>query len=347
MATLKDIAKKSGVSTATVSYVVNNGPKSVMPETRARVLAAIAAMNYHPNAHARGLRGKKTNTIGVVFPHVVHEPFENAYFGPVLGGIIDAATQRKKATMLFTAFDFDEVETCAPSLCDGRCDGFLILAPRRTTRLVGDLQARNVPVVVVGTHPEGAEALTVDADNVKGGHLATRHLIEIGHRRIGIISDGDPRTCSLERLEGYRKALDEAGIEFDPSFVCDIAPYEAGDDELGQWLVARREMITAVFCTQDYIAARAIEAAGQCGLHVPNDLSVVGFDDNICAVTSEPPMTTIRQPMRQIGLRAAEALFDCIDAVDSEPTGILFDVQLIQRASSAPPRGAATATPPE
>jgi LacI family transcriptional regulator len=339
MATLKDIARRSGVSTATVSYVVNNGPRSVLPATRERVLEAIADLNYHPNAHARGLRGKKTNTIGVVFPHIVEAPFENVYFGPVLAGIIDIATQRKKATMLFTAFDWDEAERSAPQLCDGRCDGFLVVAPLRETRLVGDLLAREVPAVVIGTHPALARVDTVDADNIQGGRLAANYLASLGHRRIGIVLDEALRTSTAERLEGFRIGLRECGLPTDDRLVIQ-RPADGKPRSLVEFRTWLRDPVsrpTAIFCVQDDSACRAVDYATDIGLRVPEDLSIVGFDDIACAASCSPPLTTIRQPMRQIGFRAAELLCERIDAFRTEPHDFLLDVQLIERCSTAPP----------
>lgn len=206
MATLRDIAKACGVSTATVSYVVNKGPRQVLPATRERVLKAISDLGYHPNAHARGLRGLRTNTLGIVFPHS-QQPFENDYFAPVLSGIVDVATQRRMATMLVTGLSWEEAENSAPRLCDGRCDGFILIAPLRRCHLAQDLMARKVPVVVVGTHPENVSVDTVDADNVGGARLAVEYLIKLGHRKIAIAT-GDPHsTSSWERLAGYRQTL--------------------------------------------------------------------------------------------------------------------------------------------
>ncbi len=338
MATLKDIAQRCGVSTATVSYVVNKGPRQVLPETRERVLTAIADLNYHPNAHARGLRGMKTNTIGVVFPHVVSAPFENAYFGPVLAGIIDVATQHQKATMLFTAFDWEEADTSAPQLCDGRCDGFIVLAPLRRSQLVADLKKRKVAVVVVGTHPDGQCVDTVDAANEEGARLAVNHLAALGHRRIAIATDWDQRTSSTERLAGYKTALKENGLRFDESLVlAGAGASQAGFEKVfADVLSDPASRPTAIFCVQDGIADLALRVSRELGIRVPQQLSIVGFDDVGSASSFSPPLTTVRQPMREIGFRAAELLCERMGETLGSPRDIYFDVQLIERETTAP-----------
>src|SRR5580658_5243478 len=178
MPTVKDIALRSGVSTATVSYVLNDGPRAVLPATRERVLKAIADLDYHPNPHARSLRGKRTNALGVVFPHRIAQPFENAYFGPVLAGIMDVTTRRKMATMLFTGLEWGEAEFNPSQLCDGRCDGLLVIAPPRQGTWIQDMLNRKAQVVVIGTHVDDAEVDSVDVNNVAGARQALRHLFE-------------------------------------------------------------------------------------------------------------------------------------------------------------------------
>ncbi len=346
MATLKDIAKICGVSITTVSYVLNNSDRKVLPATRLRVLDAMATLNYQPNAHARALKGVRTPVIGVVFPHPTL-PFRNVYFGPVLEGIVSVATERKIATMLFTGFTWEETENGAQALFNGICDGFILVAPRRDSQFAHDALMRAVPLVMVGSNPADPNAVVVDANNRHGGRLATEHLLELGHRRIAMILGAEPpnasgvtdldgsATSSLERQEGYSEALRAYGITPDPALTTTIGE----DSDLARESIARllqEQKPTAVFGFNDGAAYKTVEVCRQLGLRVPQDLSVVGFDDIASSATYDPPLTTIRQPIQKIGSRAVELLCDQIGGMDLRGHRFMMDVQLIQRRSTTP-----------
>jgi len=347
--TLKDIAKASGVSTATVSYVLNNGPRAVLPATRDRVRSVIEEFGYRPNAAARGLKGKRTHTFGIVFPHEGAEPLANEYFSEVLSGILSVASRRKQVVMLFTGMSWQEIEQNIPFFTDGRCDGFLFLAPPANSRFLTQFTNRNRKIVLLGTRAWGIPVATVDADNVLGGRLATRYLIELGHRKIGMVTADPASTSTPERLQGFREEMAAQGIPVDERLVVagHYAPLvaEAAAERL---LTQRGETgVTAVFCAHDTIAEATIRKARQHGLRVPEDLSVVGFDDLPFASKTDPPLTTVRQPLRDIGAAAASMLLELVDdlAVDDPagddedpeemPTEQLFDVEVIVRSTTA------------
>jgi DNA-binding LacI/PurR family transcriptional regulator len=344
MITLKDIAKACGVSTATVSYVVNGGPRPVLPATRARVLKAVSDLGYHPNLAARSLMGKRTCTFGVVFPHVVACPFDNQYFAAVLAGIIDAATERKQIAMLFTGMSWQEAEQSVPLFSDGRCDGFLFVAPPPHSQLVKTLAERGTNVVLLGTSPLGLNVASVDVDNVKGSRMATQHLLDLGHRRIGMLKNDSVSTSMTERLQGFREALDLHGLSgadapvylFDHRQDIPYAPRSSYDVTYQLLQTAEGKELTALVCTHDSTAIFATEAAKALGRRVPEDLSVIGFDDLPIAITQSHPITTIRQPLRQIGATAATTLFDLIENETRCSGSKLFDVQLIERSSTGP-----------
>jgi LacI family transcriptional regulator len=344
MATLKDIAKMCGVSTATVSYVLNNSQRQVLPATRARVLEAIAEIGYQPNAHARALKGVRTAVIGVVFPHIT-VPFANVYFGPVLEGVVSVATERRMATMLFTGFTWEETEQSAQRLFNGVCDGFILVAPKYDSQLARDLLKLGVPQVMVGTNPADPRVPSIDADNRAGGKLATEHLLSLGHRQIGIVlgwraprpavpNELEQMSSSLERHNGYLDALQAWGVEPDPGLVAINC-----DDELSSKReiarVLREHRPTAVFSCNDGGAYRTIEVCREMGLHVPEDVSVIGFDDIAMSASYDPPLTTVRQPISQIGAKAVEILCDQIDGKALDVRRVLMEVQLIERRSTA------------
>lgn len=338
MATLKDIAKATGVSVATVSYVINNGPREVAPATRERVLAAIREYNYRPNAAARGLRGKSTDTFGVVFPHVVTQPFDNTYFAPIVAGILDTATERSFSCMLYTGVDWVGVEANASVYTDGRCDGLIVMAVPKESPLIKALSDFGIPFVLVGTHPAQVEANTVDTDNVQGAMLATLHLLDLGHRRIGMIQGNADSSSNDERTRGFFLAHEKRGVPADPDLI--IPSVYSEDAAYASAVIALsrepEERPTALFCGNDMLAQMIYVAAEEFGLQIPNDLSVVGFDDYAFAQGLVPGLTTIRQPLRAIGAQAAEILLSRIRNPEIPPASLLFEPKLIVRNSTAP-----------
>lgn len=339
MVTLKDVALASGVSTATVSYVVNKGPRTVTAETRERVLQTIARLGYQPNFAARSLMGKRTHTFGVVLPHVVPHPFDNHYFGGVLSGVIDEATERKQFAMLFTGLDWGEAEKSVPYFCDGRCDGFIFVAPPPNSSLVATIIERQKHVVLVGTHPGATSVSYVDIDNVEASRMATRHLLDLGHQDIALLQGRTGTTSTMQRLEGFKSALAERGIPSDRvPIVPDRKPDETSFDVALRLLQSPEgKGLTGLVCGHDSIALGAMEAVRAIGKRVPEDISVVGFDDVPWAQSSDPQITTVRQPLREIGASAASILLDIIENPGSPPRGKVLGGRLIVRGSSAPP----------
>ena len=346
MPTLKDIARKCGVSTATVSYVVNNSGQKVLPATRDRVLKVVAEMGYQPNAYARALKGFRTKVIGVVFPHVT-VPLTNVYFGPVLEGILAQATERRMATMLLTGFTWEETEQGAEREFSGICDGFLLIAPRRDSQFASDLAKSGVPLVCVGAQVAEARVSSIDADNRAGGKLATEHLLELGHRRIAMIltqensspsSVGKPEQhmwSAIERQHGYWDALISSGLEADRDLTATIS-HDPVSSRLAVRNLLEKQKPTAVFCCNDGAAYRTVEVCRELGLRVPEDLSVIGFDDIAKSDTFDPPLTTIRQPIADIGANAVEMLCALIDNRARQVEHRLMPVELIQRRSTTP-----------
>lgn len=336
-----------GVSTATVSYVVNNSARPLLPETRERVLKAVAEVGYQPNAYARALKGVRTPVVGVVFPHVT-VPLTNVYFGPLLEGIIAQATERRMATMLLTGFTWEETEQGLQREFSGICDGFLLVAPRTDSHLVRDLANSSVPFLIVGSQVAHACVPSIDADNRMGGRLATEHLLALGHTRIGLVmfsdgatplTSGEPNAAtifSLERRQGYLDALSAAGLKHDPRLTATIT------GEPTTACSAIHELInlgkpTAVFGCNDGAAFRTIEVCRELGIRVPEDLSVIGFDDISSSATFDPPLTTIRQPISEIGSKAVEMLCYQIGDQPQPAEHHLIPVELIQRRSTSRP----------
>lgn len=339
MPTIRDVAKASGVSPATVSYVLNNGPKRVKPHTKERVLRTMREMNYHPSAVARGLSRKRMNAIGVVFPNEFSSVVANPYVGPLLEGVLEVATRRHQNVTLFTGQLWSDTVHSLPVYADGRCDGMVLISPPEESDIVSGLLNRNVPFILVGTNSEDPSVACVDIDDFQAAYRLVSYLLKQGHRRIAYI--GGERTIQSSRLrhEGYRKALEEAGAAYRP----ELAPEggyrkESGAQRaLALMELPKKDRPTALFCGNDEMALSAIQSLKSRGLAVPQDVSVAGFDDIAAAATSMPPLTTIRQPVRLLGERSADILISMIDHRPAAGQKELLYTELIIRDSVVPP----------
>ncbi len=343
MATIQDVAAKSGVSVATVSRVLNGSPR-VSPEARDRVRAAIEALGYHPNLLGRNLRRTESRMLLVVAASI-----ENPFYAGVVQGI-EAAAHREGYNALLCNTDRDlDREAIYLGMLDQRlADGAVLLSPQLDARAMERLDARH-PLVQCCEYLDGAAVPHVTVDNRAAARDAVRYLAGLGHRRIGMIMARTQYAATRVRLDGYRDALDEAGIAHDPALVA----YGGFDFENGRTaavaLLARppAQRPTALFCVSDLVAAGAIRAAREAGLSVPADVSVVGFDDIEYATMGEPRLTTVAQPRPDLGRVAVEVLLRRLRAGaegrsdgTAEPESIDLPHALRIRESTAPPRNA-------
>lgn len=351
-ATLNDVAKEAGVAVMTVSVVLNGARSStrVSEATRARIVEAAARLRYRPNAVARGLSRRRMDTLGVVA--TIDGDDINLYFLELLNGILQGGAQHGQNTTVFSVSDWPHEEQRLLQLCDGRVDGMIFLAPRLPGRFL-DTFAQRLPLVAIHAAETSPTTYAVDVDDEAGGYVITRHMIEQGHRRIAHIAGGLAGYGARRRLAGYRRALEEAGIAYDPLLVVDSGYATVA----GQWatlqmldqLALWQRRPTAIFCASDAIATGCMEALAARRLRVPEDISVGGFDDLPLAKMTSPPLTTVRQPFRKMGQRAVEMLLGQIDAFDfpetSEPAPAeraeshmdVFGIELVVRGSVGPP----------
>jgi DNA-binding LacI/PurR family transcriptional regulator len=334
IATVKDIARISDVSPATVSNVIT-GKAVVNKHTRTRVLKVMQDLNYRPNAVARGLTQKRMNTLGVVFVHSEKSVEMNTFFTRMLDGILTVATLYEQNTTLCTITDWTIRDGVMSRLCDGRCDGVLLLVPPTDSSLITGLQETNTPFVLVNSHHPNADISSVDVADEAGTSEAVSHLIRLGHRRIAfMLNSGDLRFhFGRERLAGYRHALETAGIEFDESLVIELGDVPAHVSTWGRDVPLAP---TAAFCIFDQRALDLIEYLTSLGLRVPEDFSIVGFDDIPEAMMSTPTLTTVRQPIRQIGEQATHMLLARINGTQLPGIKQLLPTELIVRHSTGP-----------
>lgn len=351
--TIIDVARRAGLSVATVSRVMHDSPR-VSPEARQRVRAAVETLGYTPNALARGLAMNSTShTVGVLLSSIA-DPF----WAEVARGIEDYAHSEHYAVLIAGSYEDTERERSAFDLFQyKRVDGIIVGASSGGPEMLDQRRTFGLPVVFVNNehiepndlasnsmdgHSDGTAGgsfYLVANDDLQGAMLATTHLLDLGHRRIAYI--GPPgRASSVRRCTGYRRALEHAGIAFDEDTVA-IVGEGANAGELGAFrLLARHPAPTALFCYDDMTALGALRAVRALNRRVPHDVSVIGFDDIPMAAYLDPPLTTVRQPMYEMGCQAMNTLLALLQG-QSSPHTITMAGELMVRQSSgaAPPAG--------
>ncbi|MEW6703870.1 MAG: LacI family DNA-binding transcriptional regulator [Pseudomonadota bacterium] len=304
--TLEMVAQEAGVSPSTVSRILN-GTATVSADKRAAVDAAIQKLGFRPNPVARGLAGGRTLSVGVL-TQTISSPF----YGEALLGIEDEL-ERAGYIPLFVSGHWTEAEErkAIEALLSRRVDGLIVLAGRLSNSAL-QAYAKQLPMVVVGRELKGPKLFSLSFDNRAGALLATQHLIDCGHTRIAFIA-GDPgHEDALEREAGYRRALQQAGIAFDPALVMPGDLTEAGGLLAVNRLLDSRVHFTAIFASNDQAAIGAALGLYRRNVRVPDDVSLVGFDDVAPARFAIPPLTTVRQSVYETGAQAAQAMLDLL-----------------------------------
>ncbi len=329
--TLEDIAKLVGVHRSTVSRVVN-GASNVSPEVRKRVLKVINDTGYHPNAAARSLATQRSWMIGLVLPHSVSSFFTDPYFPQLTQGIAYGCNSHDFTLSLFLVGNKEDEAKITPRISRrGMLDGLLIQTGSPEDRLVQRLAKSSIPSVVLG-RPGSPEGITyIDVDNVQAAFNATRHLLDIGYRRIATITGSHDSTVTADRLEGYTKALSTAGISLDEALISEGAFTEiSGYNAMHKLIEARPQ---AVFAASDSMAVGAMRAVQEAGLRIPEDIAFIGFDDVPLATLTKIQLSTIRQPILKFGIKAVELLIDIIENGQKPARRIIMDTELIIRDS--------------
>ena len=335
---ISDVAARAGVSPMTVSRVLN-GEANVRPETRERVEAAIKALHYTPSLAARTLAGGEEIRIGLL-----HSNPSFAYLSEFLVGSLDQASRSNVQLIVEKCDDEAEDAGAIARLFAARVDGIVLPPPLSDSPII--LQAvadRDVPVVAVATGRAPDWALSVSIDDRQAAYTMTRHLASLGHREIGFITGNPNQTASDERLQGYREALADSGLTERPELIVEgLFTYRSGLDAAEQ-LLNLPVPPSAIFASNDDMAAATVAIAHRRGLDVPSDLTVCGYDDTALATTIWPELTTIRQPVTEMSRTAVELLVKDIrsrksEARPSNEPHVLAEFELIRRQSDAAPR---------
>ncbi len=332
--TIKDIARVSGVSYSTVSRVLNN-KDHVKPEKREQVMAAVNRLQYVVNPQARSLAGGRSNVIGLLVPEL-----GNGYIGEVIRGIDDALTASGYDLMLYTTHRHAAKEaTYLRTLVRGLTDGLLLLVPTDPLAYLETLRQEQFPYVVIDHQGFDDFSPTVIGKNYQAALDATTYLIELGHRRIGFIMGQRHLNSAIDRFKGYRDALQAHGIPADPELVVDGEFLQGVSYVAADQLLSLPNRPTAIFASNDLCAFGAMDAARNHGLSIPNDISILGFDDIPQAASVRPALTTVRQPLMEMGRIATRMLLDYIENPQQERERIFLDTELVIRDSCAPLHG--------
>jgi LacI family transcriptional regulator len=333
-ATIRDVAREAGVSVATVSRVLNGRP-DVRTETRDAVLRAVRSHNFTTNRSARALSGGKTGLVGITVP-VVHAE----YFGWILSAASEALYEHDmRAVLCPTLHEHEREVTLLERVMHGTTDGAIIVLPEESNAELKALSRNGFPFVVVDPREELDQGIAaVSATHGAGAKAATDHLLSLGHRRIGLITGTRDLTSTEERLNGYRTALAGAGVLSSPELVVDADFRIDGGRRAAFALLDLPTPPTAIFAMNDNMAVGVLQAARERGMRVPEELSVVGFDDSERAGIVTPALTTVRQPLEEMGRMAVSLLLRLIGKHRVEALRVELATRLVVRDSTAPPR---------
>lgn len=329
MTTIRDVASKAEVSISTVSRVVN-GNRPVHPDIRDRVLKVVEELDYRANFLARGLRQSNTCMIGLIIPDNA-----NPFYAELARAIEDAGFTRGYSVILCNSDLLEEKQQAyIDVLLLHKVDGVILinmlLPPFKS---IERIVVENIPIVIANINTLVPDFDQVMVDDHRGGYLAGQYLLHLNHQRIGCITYSQPLSYKTARIVGFRQALAEVGIDLTTKdFAIGNGRYESGYQAI-QELLRRRHDLTAIFVFNDLMALGAIGALHAQGIRVPEDISIIGYDNIVYAATFEPALTTIAQPIAAIGQECIARLLECIQQPDKPPTHITLPVELIERVS--------------
>ena len=331
--TIRDIARVAGVSVATVSRVMNDRP-DVSPETRESVLRVARAHNFTTNRSARGLSVGRPGLIGFTLPWV-----DEHYFTGILAGATEALHEQEQRVVLCpTHHEHDREVSLLERLMNGTTDGAIVLLPEESPAELRALNEHGFPFVVADPRQPLDEGVpVVSAAHASGARSATEHLIRLGHRRIGLITGFPGWTATEERIAGYKTALASAGLPLQSELVVEGEFNAEAGYVAAARLLDRVDRPTAIFASNDNTAVGTMRAALERGMRIPEDISIVGFDDTEVARNVWPRLTTVRQPLAELGRTAVSLLNRLIEGQRTEALRIELATRLIVRESTGPP----------
>ncbi|MFF7216359.1 LacI family DNA-binding transcriptional regulator [Streptomyces sp. NPDC008238] len=331
--TLEAVAARAGVGRGTVSRVVNGSPQ-VSPRSRAAVEQAIAELGYTPNRAARSLVTSRTDSVALVIPESETRLFSEPYFSAIIRGVSSGLEGSDMQLLLVLVRDESERARLATYLTEQRVDGVLMVAVHRDDTLPDLLAERAIPTVLAGRRGAAEPLGHVRADNEGGARAAVRHLLEGSRRTIATITGPLDMDVARARLDGYQEALRNAGITTDEKLIAVGDFTEEGGRAAMRELLQRRPHLDAVFAASDVTASGAILELRAAGRRIPDDVAVIGFDDSIVARHTDPPLTSVRQPIEEMGHTMASMLLDEIAQRGKSRPEVILPTQLVVRQST-------------
>ncbi|WP_086731093.1 LacI family DNA-binding transcriptional regulator [Streptomyces carpinensis] len=331
--TLNAVAARAGVGRGTVSRVINGSPK-VSARSRAAVEQAIDELGYVPNRAARSLVTRRTDSVALVVPDAENRLFSEPYFSEIIRGVSAGLAGAGMQLLLVLARDESEYARLATYLSAQRVDGVLMMAVHSDDTLPDRLDELAVPTVLAGRRSDTEPLGHVRADNSGGARVAVEHLLASGRRAIGTITGPLDMDVARARLDGYREALERAGLAVDEDLVATGDFTEEGGRAAMRELLRRHPGLDAVFAASDVMASGAVLELRASGLRVPQDVALVGFDDSIVARHIDPPLTSVRQPLEEMGRTMASLLLDEIADRGTGHRAVVLPTELVVRESA-------------
>ncbi|NIW79052.1 MAG: substrate-binding domain-containing protein [Calditrichae bacterium] len=328
------MAKKAGVSVATVSLVVHDN-KRISSQTRTKVLKAIKELKYHPSRSARGLVSRRSGNIGFILREDHFSRSEPFYTKIFLGTEFQAREDEYYILLTTVPSCFEPGNKLPRFVLERNVDG-IILAGKVPQNLINGLEQYKMPLVFVDYYPPSGKYPAVMIDNIAGGLNATEHLIQCGHQRIAYLAGDFEHPSILERFQGYKMALEKAGLPFTPEYTVlgEELPDRSGGYNAVKKLFQRTRTITAIFTCNDAVATGVLQYLKEEHIRVPEDISVIGFDDVEADIMLDPPLTTMRVPKEDVGVQALRLMVESIQSDRPKPKKILVPVELIVRGST-------------
>ncbi|MFD3842701.1 LacI family DNA-binding transcriptional regulator [Streptomyces sp. NPDC058642] len=331
--TIITVAARAGVGRTTVSRVIN-GSELVSEKARAAVLAAIAELNYVPNSVARGLVTSRTNSVALVIPESESRLGSEPYFSAVIRGVSTALAETRTQLQLVLVRDQAERDQLTESVAERRVDGVLLVSVHEHDPLPGLLEDMGLPTVLAGRRSPDESLSHVHSDNTGGAATAVNHLLARGRRTVATISGPLDMDVARSRLQGWREALEKAGHQATDRLVASADFTEEGGAAAMRSLLERVPELDALFVASDVMAAGALAELRRQGRSVPDDVAVVGFDDSIIARHTNPPLSTVRQPVEEIGAMIGHILLEEIGDPERPRRRVTLPTELVVRESS-------------
>ncbi|MGZ9586564.1 LacI family DNA-binding transcriptional regulator [Paenibacillus marinisediminis] len=331
--TIVDVAQKAGVSPSTVSRVISNDVR-ISQKTVRKVRKVMEELGYHPNMLAKSLVTKTTNNIGIVLPRPADELFLNQFFSEIIRGIVTRAAASSYDVLMTTATNQIEEKQAIERLVQGRyVDGIILLSSRRDDQIISFLRDKKFPFVLVGRSEHYADIISIDNDNVAAAYDMTRNLIQRGHRKIAFVSGPFNLTLSKDRLDGYSKALLEAGIPVRKELMYESEFTQESSIHIAECIAKLEDRPTAIITIDDLVALSVIRTLKNNGLRVPEDCSVVGFNNTLFSEMGSPPISSVDIGIYKMGSSASQALIQSIKGDGFDQARIIVPHKLVWRES--------------